>query len=141
MPGAGGWRWREVLAVTGMGPCRQETEDFSRASGHCVHLVSPRQQQQQGCESANFERKSVWPLWFPAPMSGPCFAAQLVRLKLWGGQLNPCKASGRLPCCLTMELAGLPGGSAARGSLAGYPLPSRLGPKGGWSPLLPTTRR
>lgn len=44
----------------------------------------------------------MWPLWFPAPMSGPCFVAQLVRLKLQGGQLNPCKASGCLLYCLTM---------------------------------------
>ena len=35
-------------------------------------------------------------------MSGPCFVAQLVRLKLQGGQLNPCKASGCLLYCLTM---------------------------------------
>lgn len=62
--------------------------------------MSPRQQ--QSCESASFGRKYMWPLWFPAPTSGPCFAAQLVRLKLQGGQLNPCQASRCLLYCLTM---------------------------------------
>lgn len=41
--------------VAGMDPHRGGAQDFSRASGHCVHLLSPRQQ--QNCESANFGRK------------------------------------------------------------------------------------
>lgn len=89
-----------MLEVTGVDLHRQEAQDCSRVSGCRVHLMSPRQQ--QSCESASSGRKYMWPLWFPAPTSGPCFAAQLVRLKLQGGQLNPCQASGCLLYCLTM---------------------------------------
>lgn len=42
-----------------------------------------------------------WPLRLPAPMSGPCSAAQSLRSRLWGGRLNPCQAGGRLAYPLT----------------------------------------
>lgn len=41
------------------------------------------------------------PLRLPAPTSGPCSAAQLLRSRLQGERLNPFKADGRLPNPLT----------------------------------------
>ena len=71
------------------------------------------------------------PLWLPAPMSGPCSAAQLLRPRLQGGQFNPSKASGCLPYPLTTGSRNRQGclGLSSSQALGGLLLPPGQSPQ------------